>query len=223
MKLLNEIQQKLKAPKGQRNTFGNYNYRSCEDILEAVKPLLGEAVLTITDEIVLIGNRYYIKATVTLKDKDGTISNVSAFARESEIKKGMDESQITGAASSYARKYALNGLFCIDDTKDADTKDNTETATPPAKTAKPPVKTLSPAKPSVPTKEEGIEIEKIQILLEEAVGENVIDPTKLIGLMREVGKGRYPKAGKANDVAKWIITTNKVGLLVKDGFDGEPK
>ena len=119
MKLLNEIQKNLKAPKGQYNNFGKYSYRSCEDILEAVKPLLGETVLLITDEIVQIGDRYYIKATVTLKDDVGEIS-VSAFARESLTKKGMDESQITGAASSYARKYALNGLFCIDDTKDAD-------------------------------------------------------------------------------------------------------
>lgn len=116
---LNEIQQKLKAPKNQKNTFGNYNYRSCEDILEAVKPLLGDATLTITDEIVEVGGRVYVKATATLKD--GAIeTKTTAFARESETKKGMDDSQITGSASSYARKYALNGLFLIDDTKDAD-------------------------------------------------------------------------------------------------------
>jgi hypothetical protein len=125
MKTLNKIQKELKAPKGQKNTFGNYNYRSCEDILEAVKPLLGDAVLTIQDEIVLIGDRYYVKATATLTEDEKSIST-SAFARESLDKKGMDSAQITGATSSYARKYALNGLFCIDDTKDADTKDNTE-------------------------------------------------------------------------------------------------
>lgn len=125
MKILNEIQKNLKAPKNQRNNFGNYNYRSCEDILEAVKPLLGEATLLITDEIVLVGDRFYVKATVEISDGKEKVS-VSAFARESLIKKGMDESQITGAASSYARKYALNGLFLIDDTKDADTKDNTK-------------------------------------------------------------------------------------------------
>ena len=124
MKKLNEIQQKLKAPKNQRNEFAKFNYRSCEDILEAVKPLLGTATLVITDEVVNIGNRYYVKATVKLKDNEEEISN-TAFARESEIKKGMDESQITGSTSSYARKYALNGLFLIDDTKDADTMDNT--------------------------------------------------------------------------------------------------
>jgi hypothetical protein len=113
------IQQKLKAPKGQMNTFGKYKYRSCEDILEAVKPLLGDLVLTISDDIVEVGGRVYVKATVSLSSGSGNVST-TAFARESEIKKGMDESQITGAASSYARKYALNGLFCIDDTKDAD-------------------------------------------------------------------------------------------------------
>lgn len=127
MKLLSKIQKELKAPKGQMNTFGKYKYRSCEDILEAVKPLLGEAVLTISDEIILIGERHYVKATATLTQDTASIS-VSAFAREALVKKGMDESQITGAASSYARKYALNGLFCIDDTKDADTQDNRKPA-----------------------------------------------------------------------------------------------
>lgn len=115
------IQYGLKAPKNQRNNFGGYNYRSCEDIMEAVKPLLKEfgVVLTVSDDMVLVGDRIYVKATATLTDGEDSISN-SAFAREAESKKGMDESQITGAASSYARKYALNGLFCIDDTKDAD-------------------------------------------------------------------------------------------------------
>lgn len=118
---LSKIQSELVAPKGQFNAFGKYKYRSCEDILEAVKPLLAETktVLTLTDEIVLIGNRFYVKATATLNLDLENVS-VSAYARESEDKKGMDDSQITGATSSYARKYALNGLFCIDDTKDAD-------------------------------------------------------------------------------------------------------
>lgn len=123
IKLMN-IQQELKAPKGQYNSFGKYAYRSCEDILEAVKPLLKKekVVLTISDELQYIGNRYYIKATATLIDTESetTISN-SAYAREEETKKGMDGSQITGASSSYARKYALNGLFGIDDNKDSDT------------------------------------------------------------------------------------------------------
>ena len=125
MQDLNRIQQALKVPKGQMNTFGNYKYRSCEDILEAVKPLLEECTLTINDEIVLIGNRYYVKATARLS-KELEQVEVSAYARESDTKKGMDESQITGSASSYARKYALNGLFAIDDTKDADTQDNSQ-------------------------------------------------------------------------------------------------
>jgi hypothetical protein len=120
--MLKEIQQELKAPKNQLNKFGNYNYRSLEDILEAVKPILGklDCSLIISDEVVNIGDRYYIKATAKLYTKDKIIAENTAYARESESKKGMDESQITGATSSYARKYCLNGLFAIDDTKDAD-------------------------------------------------------------------------------------------------------
>lgn len=123
MSKLVKIQQKLKAPKGQYNGFGKYYYRSCEDIMTAVKPLCAEhdAVLTVTDDMVLIGERFYVKATATLHNLEGTKAvSVSAFARESDSKAGMDSAQITGSASSYARKYALNGLFCIDDTKDAD-------------------------------------------------------------------------------------------------------
>ena len=120
-----KIQIELKAPKGQYNSFGKYKYRSCEDILEAVKPLLQEkkCTLTIKDDMEQIGDRYYIKATAILADTeaDNTIITNTAYAREEESKKGMDGSQITGTASSYARKYALNGLFLIDDTKDADT------------------------------------------------------------------------------------------------------
>lgn len=124
------IQTELKAPKNQFNKFGNYSYRSCEDIQEGVKPLLKETktILTVSDELVNIGERYYIKATATLHDceSEGKIIN-TAFAREELEKKGMDSSQITGSASSYARKYALNGLFCIDDVKDADTQNNKDT------------------------------------------------------------------------------------------------
>ena len=124
-KKLTHIQSELRSPKLQRNNFGNYNYRSCEDILEAVKPLCFAhgALLNISDDIVCVGERIYVKATATITDAEtGETVSVSAYAREPESKKGMDESQITGAASSYARKYALNGLFCIDDTKDADTQ-----------------------------------------------------------------------------------------------------
>lgn len=115
------IQSNLKAPKNQRNNFGGYNYRSCEDILEAVKPLLAEKglVLTVGDEMVMLGDRFYVKSTASITDGEHEITN-TAYARESLEKKGMDSSQITGATSSYARKYALNGLLCIDDTKDAD-------------------------------------------------------------------------------------------------------
>ena len=126
---LARIQKELKAPKGQFNSFGKYKYRSCEDILESVKPLLNHCFLTITDEVVMIGNRYYVKAVAKIQLGLESVST-HAFAREAERKKGQDESQITGSASSYARKYALNGLFCIDDTKDADTMDNTKSVEP---------------------------------------------------------------------------------------------
>lgn len=128
---LQKIQKELKAPKGQYNSFGKYKYRSAEDILEAVKPLLDSngCALTISDKVVYIGDRYYIQATATLYDsKTGSvIADVCALAREEAEKKGQDSSQITGTASSYARKYALNGLFCIDDTKDADTDEYAKT------------------------------------------------------------------------------------------------
>lgn len=125
MKKLIEIQKELKAPKGQYNSFGKYKYRSAEDILEAVKPLCAErgCLLTLSDELLNIGSRYYVKATAKFMD-GGDYFVVTAYAREDEIKKGMDGSQITGTASSYARKYALNGLFLIDDTKDTDTDEN---------------------------------------------------------------------------------------------------
>lgn len=122
-KKLIKVQGDLKAPKGQRNTFGNYNYRSCEDIIEAVKPLLKEngLILNITDEVKYIGDRYYVEATVKVIDIDtGEVIESKALAREDANKKGMDLAQITGSVSSYARKYALNGMFAIDDTKDAD-------------------------------------------------------------------------------------------------------
>lgn len=126
---LAEIQQELKAPKNKKNTYGGYMYRSAEDILEALKPVLRrhEATATIQDEMVQIGGRIYVKATATLwSTTDAESVSVSAYAREAETKKGMDDSQITGTASSYARKYALNGLLLIDDTKDADTDEYKE-------------------------------------------------------------------------------------------------
>ena len=151
---LSAVQQELKAPKDKKNTFGGYSYRSAEGILEAVKPVLKKygATITLSDEIVEVGGRIYVKATAlfhhtegartTLIDKTSSIDipsfyqpiEVTAYAREAETKKGMDESQITGTASSYARKYALNGLLLIDDTKDADTDEyQKQTAEPPKK------------------------------------------------------------------------------------------
>lgn len=134
---LSVVQKTLKAPKNQRNTFGNYNYRSCEDILEAVKPILSDLglALIITDKMVECGGRVYVQAQAMLWDTaDSTFVASTAYAREEETKKGMDASQVTGAASSYARKYALNGLFCIDDTKDSDA---TNTGDKPAQKPRP--------------------------------------------------------------------------------------
>ena len=133
-KLIN-IQSKLKAPKVQYNSFGKYSYRSCEDIFEAVKPYLEkeQISLILSDDLVLIGDRYYVKATATLTNGEETITNV-AYAREEDTKKGMDGSQITGASSSYARKYALNGLFLIDDVKDSDTTNTGSNTTSNTKT-----------------------------------------------------------------------------------------
>ena len=151
------IQARLKAPKSQFNKFGGYSYRKAEDILEAVKPLLNEVgcTLTCTDEVVVIGDRYYVRAEAVLTDFDGSEIRTSAFAREEDEKKGMDGSQITGASSSYARKYALNGLLCIDDTADSDTPnvgDNTpapakKTATKKAAAAAAPAPAPLPYKP----------------------------------------------------------------------------
>nr|DAR59693.1 MAG TPA: ERF superfamily protein [Bacteriophage sp.] len=123
MKELIAIQSELKVPKSQFNKFGGYKYRKAEDILEAVKPLLNKqkCTLTITDDIVMVGNRIYVKATATIKNEKGECDTTTGWAREEESKKGMDGSQITGASSSYARKYALNGLFAIDDNADSDT------------------------------------------------------------------------------------------------------
>lgn len=125
IKELIDIQAELKAPKSNYNEFGNYNYRSAEDILEAVKPLCKKykCQLTISDQIVQIGDRYYVCATALIENESGEKHYVEAWARETESKKGSDPAQITGATSSYARKYALNGLFLIDDTKDADTNE----------------------------------------------------------------------------------------------------
>lgn len=154
MDSLKKIQAELKAPKNQYNNFGNFVYRSAEDILEAVKPLLAKynSMLTISDEIVEVGGRIYVKAQCTFTDDKGSSIITTAYAREPESKKSMDESQITGAASSYARKYALNGLFLIDDTKDADTNAYQSANNPP-----PPKQ----EKPKMITNEQGCQIEDL--------------------------------------------------------------
>jgi hypothetical protein len=151
---LKKIQAELKAPKNQFNKFGNYAYRSAEDILEAVKPLLAKynSMLTISDEIIEVGGRIYVKAQCTFMDDKGSSIITAAYAREPESKKGMDESQITGAASSYARKYALNGMFLIDDNKDADTNAYQSVNNPP-----PPKQ----EKPKMITNEQGCQIEDL--------------------------------------------------------------
>lgn len=158
--LLNIIQVELNAPKSQYNSFGKYNYRSCEDILEALKPLLDKTkcVVTVKDEPLLIGDRYYIKAVAKIISPDGNAIEVSAIAREPLTKKGMDDAQITGSTSSYARKYALNGLFCIDDNRDPDHGRNE-----PEKPKPEPKK--QPSKPSTPSSPQKVTQKQIAALM----------------------------------------------------------
>ena len=170
-----KVQNELKAPKSQFNKFGNYAYRNCEDILEALKPLLNEvkAIVNISDEIVLVGERYYVKATVKFIDAEtGEIVEASAMAREEESKKGMDSSQLTGSTSSYARKYALNGLFAIDDTKDADTTNTHDKGN---------VKSLSEAQLKrmyVIGKNAGYENSKVDSMINQKYNKKACDMTK---------------------------------------------
>lgn len=144
------VQIELNAPKGQHNSFGNYDYRSAEDIVEAAKPVLADNNLTllVDDEIVLIGDRYYVKATAAVFNEAGDSIPVHGYAREAEDKKGMDSAQVTGATSSYARKYALNGLLAIDDSKDADTDEHRNTSDKRESTTSNPAPKASPNKPA---------------------------------------------------------------------------
>lgn len=164
--VLHIIQKTLKAPKGQYNSFGKYNYRSCEDIVEAVKELLPEGYsLLLSDEMVAIGNRVYVKAEARLRNAEESVL-VYGWARESETRKGMDDAQITGATSSYARKYALNGLFAIDDTKDSDTDEFKSQQDKPVKT-----KQVAPVAVEKPTTPEGMRdwfIKKLATIQDEA-------------------------------------------------------
>lgn len=186
------IQQKLKAPKNQFNTFGKYAYRSCEDILEAVKPHLGtDLALIVTDEIVLIGDRYYVKATATLTDGKESVSS-TAYAREEDTKKGMDSAQLTGATSSYSRKYAMNGLLLIDDARDADTRDNREKPKDEPNPKPPPPK--STPKPPDP-KSNG-----------QFLSDNPALKKKIEAMIGEAGLDR-------NMVKQWLFHANKIGLV----------
>jgi hypothetical protein len=187
-----KVQSELKAPKSRKNTFGKYNYRNLEDILEGAKPLLKKygASLVITDTIENVGERYYVKATATFIDTETgeSISN-SALARESAEKKGMDDSQITGTSSSYARKYALNGLFLIDDTKDADTDE---------------------ARIEAEARAKKVEEEKKNETLIEGVGQMKISELKVNILLDDINKGitneekllKYYKVEKLEDITE---------------------
>lgn len=186
---LNAIQSALKAPKSQYNEFGKYKYRKAEDILESVKPLLKEngCTLTCTDDLQLIGDRYYIRATATITcSEDGSSVSTTAFAREEEEKKGMDGSQVTGASSSYARKYALNGLLCIDDTADSDTTNVGETK------ERKPTRKASPA----PAPKQDTQPEY-----------HPVTPSQYWSIVKAYAEGRRTKSG--NDYrTEWARSTN---------------
>lgn len=209
MNKLVEIQNELKAPKGQYNSFGRYNYRSCEDILEALKPILKKhnATLTITDEIFTTANRFYVKSTAKFSCGDEK-AEVSAFAREEETKKGMDASQITGSASSYARKYALNGLFLIDDTKDADTRDNRDE--------------LKPAIKKVESTKENIEISATRYSIEKRKSSN---GSEYIVLYADGEKYISFNAGIEELINSSIATSRPITIVYKNisGKRGEYK
>uniref|UniRef100_A0A6H1ZNX4 Putative Erf family protein n=1 Tax=viral metagenome TaxID=1070528 RepID=A0A6H1ZNX4_9ZZZZ len=198
MKKLHEIQQELVCLKKRTNDFGHYKYRSCEDILNAVKPLLGEeADLLLFDELVLIGDRYYVKATVKFSC-DGEIIEVSAFAREPLVKKGMDEPQITGTASSYARKYALNGMFLIDDAKDADDSKGIN----------------GPPKPT----KEALEVIKLvaEKLIDSVPDGFILDESK-VGPVLYALSGKYPtEKAKVGTIAAWLIAEKAMNSLCKE-------
>lgn len=188
MELLNKIQQGLKVKKSKFNKFGKFNYRHCEDILEAVKPLLGSATLKLEDEIIIVGEWIYVRATATLADGDKSVS-VSANAREPESMAGMSSPQVTGAASSYARKYALGGLFCLDDANDADDGDNDVTAGPP-----PPSKKAEKVMQEICNKMIGY------------VPEGLILVDKRVDAALYAQSGRYPEdINKAGSIASWLI------------------
>ncbi len=237
---LRYVQQSLHAPKGQRNNFGNYNYRSCEDILEAVKAPLNEmkCVILLSDQIKMIGERVYVEATATFvsEDPDGVGAEfvaATAFARESLTKKGMDESQITGATSSYARKYALNGLLLIDDNKDADTgvqhaEVKGGASSKPAPKSKPKPTPKSTPTPT-PAPKPAASSAGASVLIEEKTRQAIINAFDVIGvevwdLEKLYGKPEtWTKADhKAMLVAYATIKNVTVNYTVKDFLNGKP-
>lgn len=221
---LQAIQTELKAPKGQYNKFGNYKYRSCEDILEAVKPILAKygATIIITDDIEVRGDRYYVRATAVLRVGEKVIGTTQAFAREPEDKKGMDSSQITGTASSYARKYALNGLLLIDDTKDEDSNELREEKA--AKEEQKAITSRPQKKSGIKTEEEmkatetqtidGIALAAVKARLAKAekhLGKTLDEEAlcKLVGC-ESLDKMTYPQLRNLNDnIDKWMEKKNE--------------
>lgn len=209
------IQSKLKAPKGQFNSFGKYYYRSAEDILEAVKPLLAEhnVVLNMSDRVELIGARYYIVSTAkVIKGEEEIISE--GRAREDESKKGMDGAQVTGTSSSYARKYALNGLFCIDDTKDADTDEYAKQQQAPKQSAKPTPKPA--AKPAQPAPQPYPELDLEKALLAEAEASNAQSTAELMAIWSKytskTSEFYHPAYKNENDVFYKAVKTRGAQL-----------
>lgn len=207
--MISNVQEKLRAPKSQYNSFGKYSYRSTEDILAGLKPLLAKehAVLTLDDELVLIGERYYVKSTARYSDADGTYSS-TGYAREADRKKGMDDSQVTGTASSYARKYALNGLFLIDDTKDADSQEYHRQTGGQKKTAarKPTGKTSEEKAIEAKKKQYGVIVQKLSGLTgdnESAIKSRIFESAKKSG---DTDKATTP-------ISKWNTLINHGQLL----------
>ena len=206
MKQLAQIQAAIHVPKGNVNAFGKYKYRTCGDILEAVKPLLNGCTITLSDELVMVGDRYYVKATATLLSPDGASTAVTAFARESFDKKGMDDSQITGAASTYARKYALNGLLAIDDTEDADSMDNSKYKPAHPMAAETPINPTTGAWDNIK--------EDMTVFLKELAGEVIgyIDSDNLSGAVEAIEMAKLEQHHK---VALWTCFDSKQRAALK--------
>jgi hypothetical protein len=203
MQELIKIQSELKAPKGQFNGFGKYKYRSLEDIMEAVKPLLADngCYVTVSDDVQVVADRIYVKATATITNAKGVTVSTTAFAREPLDKKGMDASQITGMASSYARKYAMNGLFAIDDTKDADHETNHNDYQKPAP------KKQAPQKPAMP-------LDQAQAILETAT-----NAQELMQAWKQIGADNQKQLTKLKDELKAKFIAPKAVALPADEYN----